>query len=150
MIVLSGQWTGLEEAARRAYELGRDVANVEVLERAGVEVGRTLVDEIQRTGPRRPPAPDMVDDFVAAPSKLQREEGRAVVMVGPRNPRSSGSNGHGWLAGFMEFGTRKQRARPFIRPAYDGWRGGYPRAMAEAIRKQYDRVVRKYVARASK
>jgi hypothetical protein len=41
-------------------------------------------------------------------------------------------------------------SQPFIRPAFDAFKDGYPAALAGHLRAQYDRVVKKYTKRAAK
>lgn len=141
--MLTARWTGLEDAARRAEALGREVARDEVLGRALVKTAEPLRDDIEQTAPRSPVAPHVAESFVVRLGRREREAGRTTVLVGPRPGYP------GMVAPFLEFGTSKMSARPFIRPAYDRWRGvAFPSGLVEEMRRQYDRVVKKYVRRA--
>jgi HK97 gp10 family phage protein len=144
--MITARWTGLDEAVRNAQSLGEDIAREEVLEKALVDVGKPLRDEIVRVTPRSNQAPHVADTFIVKVSKEERSEGRSTVLVGPSAARGS----VGFVAGFLEFGTSKMPARPFIRPTWDAWRAGYSKALADEIRRHYERVVRKYTRRASR
>ena len=146
MSTIAGRWGSLEGAIRNARALGEDIAREEVLEKALVDVGKPLRDQIARTAWRSPDAPHVADTFVVRPSKEARLAGRAEVLVGPKGGRGS----VGFVAAFLEFGTSKMPPRPVIRPAWDAWKGGFQRAMTRQIRKRYERVVRKYVRRAGR
>jgi HK97 gp10 family phage protein len=143
-IVLTARWTGLDEARRNLEVLGKELADSLVVEPALVKVGGTLRDEIARTAPRSPFAPHVADTFVVKPSKEARELGRTTILVGPKKGRGS----VGFIAPFIEFGTSKQPAHPFIRPSYDGWVSSFPGAVVAALQSQYERVIRKYASRA--
>jgi HK97 gp10 family phage protein len=145
MPAMTAKWSDLNEAIRTAEALGRDVATDEVIGKALLSSARPLLDDIVRTCPRSHVAPHVADTFVVKVSREEREFGRSTVLVGPR------PGFPGFVASFLEFGTSKMSARPFIRPAYDSWRAGsFPGELVEAIRKQYERVVKKYVRRAAK
>lgn len=144
--VITGRWTGLDQAVRNAALLGKEIGNQEVLEKALVEIGKPLRDDIAHDCPRSPDAPHVAETFVVVPSKEARASGEAVVRVGPKNAKGS----VGFVAAFLEFGTSKMSPRPFIRPNYDRFKGGYARAAAAAIQKHFERVVRKYTNRAAK
>ena len=143
--MIGGKWTGLEEALRNVEALGAEVGQSEVVGPALLRVGRDLKDDIVRGAPRSKDNRHMADEFVAKVSKEELEFGRTTVLVGP----TGGKGSVGFVAGFNEFGTYKMAARPFIRPAYDGWVGGGGLAtLAIEIRTQFERVIRKYTRRA--
>lgn len=143
-MIVGGQWTGLQQAVRNAQALGADLARAEVLEPALLDVGRPLRDGIVADTPRSADAPHVADTFVAKVSKEEASFGRSTVVVGPKGGKGS----IGFIAAFLEFGTSKMAARPFIRPRWDQAKGLFPRQFAAAIRKRYDRVVRKYTRKA--
>lgn len=144
--MITAKWTGMEEAIRAAEALGRELATEEVLRPALLKTGAPLKEEIVRTTPRSPNAPHVADTFVMKVSEEERGEGRTTVLIGPKAGRGS----VGFIAPFLEFGTSKMSARPWIRPAYDVFRGGFPGALAEQMRAQYERVVKKYTRKAAK
>lgn len=141
--VITARWGSLDQAIRNVAALGREIGNEEVLEKALVDAGRPLRDEIARTAPRSPDAPHVADTFIVVPSKEQRAAGRAVVRVGPK-----AGKGVGFVAAFLEFGTIKMAARAFIRPAWDAFKGGFARSLIGPLRQHYERVVKKYVGHA--
>jgi len=144
--MITAKWTGLDEAIRNVSALGKELAEGEVIEKALVKVGQPLRDDIVRAAPRSRDARHMADEFVVKPSKEAREWGRTTVLVGPR----AGKGSVGFVAPFVEFGTSKMRARPFIRPAFDAFRGGFVGALTGELQKQFERVVRKYTKRAAR
>jgi HK97 gp10 family phage protein len=74
--------------------------------------------------PRRPPHPDLADHIITSPAvKIGRIEGgrgrareatEAAIAVGPRKDFFYGI--------FLEYGTVKMSAQPFMRPAFDSTR----------------------------
>ncbi len=136
--MITAKWTNLEEVIRNVEALGREMATEEVLLPGLKAAGKELRDDIVRAAPRSKIAPHMADTFVVKPSKEAREFGRTTVLVGP-SVRSVG-----FVAGFVEFGTSHMRAQPFIRPAFDAFQGWFPTMLADHLRRQYQRVVKKY------
>lgn len=140
--MISARWKGLDEAIRNVRALGEELANREVLEPALVKTGEPLRDEIIRTAPRSQDAEHMADTFVSVASREDRAEGRAVALVGPA------AGYPGFVAPFVEFGTSKMGARPFIRPALDAF--DFVATFVPHLRTRFERVVRKYAKRAGK
>lgn len=143
-MIVTAQWTGLDQARRNVQALGEDIAREEVLEKALLDLGRGLRDQIKPNVPRSPNAPHVADTFVAKVSREEREAGRSTVLVGPK----TGKGSVGFVAPFLEFGTSKMAARPFIRPTWDGWKRSFPRGLTRLLQKHYQRVVRKYTKQA--
>jgi HK97 gp10 family phage protein len=139
--MIGGKWTGLEQALRNAEALGKDMAASDVIEPTLLRIGGELKEDIVRGAPRSSDAPHMADTFVVKASKEERIWGRTTVLVGPR------VRGVGFVAPLIELGTLKMAARPFIRPAFDGWKSGFVPSLVGELQRQYERVVKKYTAR---
>jgi HK97 gp10 family phage protein len=144
--MITATWVGLEEAIRNAEALGKELATEEVLRPALLKAGVPLKDEIVRTAPRSRDNKHMADSFVLKASAEERDFGRTTVLVGPK----AGKGSQGFVAPFVEFGTSRMGSQPFIRPAFDAFKGTFPGALAGHLRAQYDRVVKKYTKRAAK
>lgn len=143
--MITAKWTGLDEAIRNAEQLGRELATEEVLRPALLKTGAPLKEEIVRTAPRSRDSRHMADTFVIKVSAEEREFGRTTVLVGPTAGKTVG-----FVAPLVEFGTSRMGSQPFIRPAFDAFRGGFAGVLAEQMRVQYERVVKKYTRRAAK
>jgi len=61
-------------------------------------------------------------------SGVRRQEGDKYVLVGPGKET-------GWRARFLEFGTVKMAARPFVEPAFHAKKSEAMQVMAEEFRK---------------
>ena len=144
--MITARWNTdeLRRAAENARSLGVEMADAKVIGPAVLRIGKELHEDIVRTAPRDQTAPHMADDFVAKVSSESREQGQTVVLVGPRPPRSAASNGAGWRAPLIEYGTSRQAPRSFIRPAYDRLRVTYAAELAAGLRDTFARVVRRY------
>lgn len=148
--MIRARWNtdGLRAAVENARALGKELADEKVLRPSLLAVGKPLLEDIVRTAPRDQTAPHMADDFVCKASTEDRSEGRETVLVGPRNPRAAASNGAGWRAPLLEFGTSRHRAQPFIRPAFDRLASTFTQDLTAELRRHYARVVTKYTRRA--
>jgi len=130
---MKGTWTSLEDAIGEIYELGHELASTEVVLPALKEIAEPLCDDIVRTAPRSQDTEHMADTFVVVESEGQ-------VLVGPNTRKGS----VGWIAPFVEFGTSKMGARPFIRPSFDDWKRGFLSAFVAAARPRFERVLRRH------
>jgi HK97 gp10 family phage protein len=133
---VTGKWTGLREALANVHSLGRELAQKDVIVPALKEVARPLRDEIVRAAPRSRDSKHMADTFI-----VKESEGR--VLVGPKGGRGS----VGFVAPLVEFGTYKMAARPFIRPAYDAWKGTYAAEVVRRLEKRFKSVLRRNAKR---
>jgi len=130
---MKGTWTSLEDAIGEIYELGHELASNKVMLPALKEIAEPLREDIVRTAPRSKDSEHMADTFVAV-------EHEGEILVGPSARRGS----VGWIAPFVEFGTSKMGARPFIRPSYDAWKRGFLAAFVDAARPRFERVLRRH------
>jgi HK97 gp10 family phage protein len=78
------------------------------------------------------------EDITVAESKESGDE--AVVLIGG----TTGKRGRAYIMRFLEFGTVKTRAQPFMRPAWDRARGSYFSRLTDEYRKAFRSVVRRY------
>lgn len=143
-MILTGRWGNLDQAIDNARQLGNEVGRIEVLDRALLAAGKPLRDDLARGTPRSKVAPHLADQWRAVISREERSKGRSLVKVGPR----AGKGSVGYVAVFLEFGTWKMAPRPWIRATWDGWKGNFRPTLTAAIRKQYERVVKKYTRKA--
>lgn len=119
---------GAKEVAARLQAISRDVA-AKVIENAALQGAEPLVTEIKGNTPvfldRLRPGMD---------KQLQPRDGgeRAVVHVGPTR--------RGFVARFLEFGTSKMSARPFIRPSLERSRARVLSAFNASVTLQLERI----------
>ncbi len=66
----------------------------------------------------------------------------AAVYVGPR--RGGVKANDGWYANFVEFGTVKQKAQPFMRPAWQRTHARIEETIEFTIKAEVRKVVAKY------
>ena len=130
---MKGTWTSLEDAIGEIYELGHELASTKVVLPALKEIAGPLRDDIMRMAPRSRDTEHMADTFVVVESEGQ-------VLVGPHTRRGS----VGWIAPFVEFGTSKMGARPFIRPSFDGWKRSFLSAFVAAARPRFEGILRRH------
>jgi len=105
---------GGAQLARTLSGLSESVRG-DVLRQVLTEVGEPMRATMATLAPRRPPAPDMADHIVITPLREidsdRLTETEAAVAIGPAR--------RFFYAGFLEYGTVKMRAFPFMRPAFD-------------------------------
>lgn len=142
--MITAEWSGLDEALRNVQALGEELSREEVLEPALLRAAGPLRDDLERTAPRGKVAPHVADTFVVERSRTEREAGRTTVLVGPK------AGYPGLVAPFLEFGTSRMAARPWIRAAYDAFAPGFPAALTRTLGQAYRRVVGKYARRAGR
>lgn len=105
----------LAELRRR---LGNGVARLEnkALRAAGEPIAQAMKSHVKTSD--REEGPHLKDEIKV--SKVMRKEGNVYVLIGA-------GKGTGWRSHFLEFGTVKMSARPFIEP---GYREAKPQALA--------------------
>jgi len=72
-------------------------------------------------------------------ASTQGDDFRAVVFI----ERGRGAQYDAFYWRFLEFGTVKMSAKPFVRPGIDNSRNKVSGAMADHIRKRFDNAVKK-------
>lgn len=92
--------------------------------------------------PLGPPSLHLKDNVIAAPDRQHAKERgwTAAVAVGARRVPKSGEIFYGR---FLEFGTVKQAAQPWLRPAFDSTRDGVARRLAALLAKRVRAAARK-------
>lgn len=104
------KFEGMQELLNKVEELGKKGSNIEgkALKKAGEFLAEEMKNEIisrglVRTGKLR----DSIDV-----SRIKTKQGQKYVEVGPNKETN-------WRAKFIEFGTSKMRANPFMSPTFE-------------------------------
>ncbi|MCG3461067.1 HK97 gp10 family phage protein [Xenorhabdus bovienii] len=124
MIVTDLDFSGLQEIARD-LELLSKAENTQVLRQATYAGATVLRDEARQKAPKR--TGKLARNIVASNQKIRKGEAAAGVYVRGANANGTNSdksmkandprNAYYWR--FLENGTSKMAAQPFIRPAFD-------------------------------
>lgn len=115
----SVQIEGWEELEAKLRDLGATINTGELLENALMEGGEIVRDAISAQAPAR--TGQLAGSIEI--SKQGRE--KHSIRIGP--------SGAGFYGRFLEYGTSRLGARPFVRPGFDGSRGAAEKAIGEAI-----------------
>lgn len=123
---------GLKELEQRLLELGEKLA-VKVLRSAGKEAMEVVKEDMQRhAGFDESSSGPHMRDSIKVSSRERMKDGRwptvMTVSVGP-------SKEHGMKTKAQEFGTIKQVAKPFMRPALDFNRAKIIRIITVSLRE---------------
>lgn len=123
---------GLKELERQLLSMGEKVA-VKVLGAAGKEAMEIVLDDMQQNAgyDESSPGPHMRDN-IKATYQSRMNDGRWLTMV---TVRVGPSKEHTMKALAQEFGTVKQVADPFMRPALDFNRAKILRILSVRIRE---------------
>jgi HK97 gp10 family phage protein len=110
---------GWEELEAKLQAMAADLNTQETLENALNEGAEVVRDSIAGS----------------APVRTGQLSGNITISKQGRVPYSVriGPSGAGFYGRFLEYGTRKMGARPFVRPAFDGVRVSAQAAIREAI-----------------
>ncbi|CDH00365.1 HK97-gp10 family putative phage morphogenesis protein [Xenorhabdus bovienii] len=124
MIITELDFSGLREIARD-LELLSKAENTKVLRQATYAGATVLRDEARQKAPKR--TGKLARNIVASNQKIRKGEASAGVYVRGANAKGTNSdksmkasdsrNAYYWR--FLENGTSKMAAQPFIRPAFD-------------------------------
>ncbi len=82
-----------------------------IVRQALLEAAEPMRANASAMAPRAPGAPDIADHIVAAPVDGRSARGTAAVAYGPERGFHYGF--------FLEYGTSRQSAQPFMRPSFD-------------------------------
>jgi HK97 gp10 family phage protein len=105
-----------KKALRAALYAGSEVIRLEIGKRAPKDTGR-------------------LEAHIAAKTTISAKQEAGKTQIGPG--RSA------WYAGFLEFGTRKMAARPFIRPAFDSVKQAALNAFVNKMREIFNEEMSK-------
>lgn len=115
----SVQIEGAEELEAKLKAMGAEINTGAVLEEAMMDGAEIVRGAVQSSAPVRS---GQLSGSIEV-SKQGRE--KHSVRIGP--------TGAGFYGRFLEYGTSKMSARPFVRPAFDGVRVQAEAAISEAI-----------------
>lgn len=106
----------LDVALKNLTDAGRDKDTRKVLRRAMSQGGAVFRKEMKATAPSRPTEPKLrvfpkLENDIRQSVRFLPRESQVLVRVGPRKAQP--------VARWYEFGTSKQKARPWLRPLFD-------------------------------
>jgi len=135
------QIEGLKELAEKLHAMGPDIAR-NALKGAVGSAARLIRDEAKATNPDDTGRTDR-----ALYAKLIKEESsahQATYKVGVRSGgRERRKNRDAFYWRFIEFGTSKMPARPFMRPAFEKLKGACVDLIAKRIAARIKRFERR-------
>lgn len=108
---------------RRKLETGAERVERKALKAAGEVMAESMRSKVNVSDLEYV---HMRDDIKV--SRVIRKDGMKYVLIGPG--RKTGWRGH-----FLEFGTTKMSARPFVEPAYHEKKGEAMQILADELRK---------------
>ncbi|WP_391528489.1 HK97-gp10 family putative phage morphogenesis protein [Photorhabdus akhurstii] len=119
---------GLAELGRKLQELDTEL-QTKILRTAGKEAMEVVKEDMQRHAgyDKNSPGPHMRDDIKIRSSKAKKYRDGVMITVAPTKK-------HRMKAIAQEFGTVKQIAAPFIRPALDYNRSAVLKTLTAEIR----------------
>ena len=100
---------GGDELAKNLLSLSSRLST-SIMNQALTEGGGVVQKRASELAPRDPGAPDLADNIGISPIRKTEERGGGVA-IGPTRSFYYGK--------FLEFGTAKMGAQPFMRPAFD-------------------------------
>lgn len=145
--VVSVKIEGLDQLARRFDTVAPKIGKA-IVRRALAAAVKPILTQMVWTVRRRT---EFLAQHIAFRVKLSRDElaGRAAIGVLRANyPAREGKHGKGStidaasVARFLEFGTRKMRALPFMRQAFEGQKGAALDAFTRAAKAGFEEGVR--------
>lgn len=124
------QVEGLEELNRNLLDLGDKLAK-QYIRKAAKEAADLFVQDAKRRAPvlKKPVRgrqPGALRDSIIAKVSLTKKNG-LVVRIGPDKKV--------FYARFVEFGTSKMAAKPYMRPAWDGEKNAALDAFTESLKQ---------------
>lgn len=120
---------GDEELIRKFRELDRAMAG-DVLEEAVLEGAELIREDASQRAPRK--TGNLARNIIK--ETMQKDQGKATAGVGPNKDAFYGL--------FVEMGTSKMDAQPFLFPAYESKKKEVKLAIRDKLREAIDRVVK--------
>lgn len=118
--------TALRFASRKAAEVVR----------AAAEANAPVGSEMHKTYKGRLVAPGFLSRSLNTAVSYVQQKGAVIARIGPRREAFYGTQ-------FVEIGTSKMPARPWLRPAYEGARADVERTFVTALRAAIARAVKR-------
>lgn len=135
------QINGLKDLADKLHQMGPDIAR-HALKGAVGSAARLIRDEAKATNPDDTGRTDRA--IYATLVKEESSEHQATYKVGVRSGRKERrADRDAWYWRFIEFGTGKKPARPFMRPAFEKLKS----AAVELIAKRLGARIRRFERR---
>jgi HK97 gp10 family phage protein len=105
--------TGLEDVERKLQELGPKLAKEALVDalQAGGAILKQALEEFAPIGPSKDPHQGALQGSIEMLTYLELLNDRGIISIGPDRRVFWGR--------FSEFGTCKEPARPWMRPAFD-------------------------------
>lgn len=103
---------GLDELVKKVETLGRKGSSIEN------KALKEAAEPVQKTGSDLTPRSDLDKEHLAdniVISKVKKKEGIKYIEIGP----TKDDNSRFFYGKFIEWGTSKMAARPFMQPAYE-------------------------------
>ncbi|WP_309479084.1 HK97-gp10 family putative phage morphogenesis protein [Brevibacillus agri] len=122
-IELTGVDQLIQQLRRKLQNASARVEN-KALQAAGEPMAAAMREKVNRSGYRY--AYHIKDNIRV--SRVQRREGVKYVLIGPTKKT-------GWRVHFLEFGTSKMSAQPFVEPAFHEKKGDALQILADEMRK---------------
>ena len=119
--------TGIDELLnqlRRKLQNASSRVENKALQAAGEPLAEAMRQKVNRSGYKY--AHHIKDNIRV--SRVQRREGVKYVLIGPNRKT-------GWRAHFLEFGTSKMSAKPFVEPAFHEKKGEALQILADEMRR---------------
>lgn len=136
---------GLDEIVRNMKEIVKDLKGDPL--RASLRKGIAPIVEQARANAPRGETGRLQEAINSKPMPMDEipsgfTDGQELFVASSRNKKKD-APGNAWYWHFVEFGTDKMSARPFLAPAFDSKRQAAMDAFIDEMRKQLERNVKR-------